>query len=185
MENIINEIWRPIKGYEGLYEVSNLGRIKSVDRTVVYKNGRTYIYKGQILLISKCTKGYFRVELSKDNKRKYKYGHRLVAEAFIPNPDNKPCVDHINTDRSDNRVENLRWVTYTENNLNPLTVAKRSIPIVQLTKDGTAIALYKSVRDTSEQTGISNTNISRCCTGERKTAGGFRWMSFEDYEQYY
>ena len=112
------EVWKPIKNYEGLYEVSNMGRVRSLN----YRRSE----KEKILKNIECNNGYFQVGLVKLGKRKIFSVHRLVAEAFIPNPEGKPCIDHINTIRSDNRVENLRWVTYEENNNNPLTKKKYS-----------------------------------------------------------
>ena len=110
------EIWKPIKDFEGYYEVSNIGRVRSLN----YK--RTG--KGKILKNIEDYKGYLEVGLTKNGKRKQFKVHRLVAEAFIPNPENKPCIDHINTIKSDNRVENLRWVTYKENSNNEKTLEK-------------------------------------------------------------
>ena len=110
------EIWKPIKDFEGYYEVSNIGRVRSLN----YK--RTG--KGKILKNIEDYKGYLEVGLTKNGKRKQFKIHRLVAEAFIPNPENKPCIDHINTVKSDNRVENLRWVTYKENSNNEKTLEK-------------------------------------------------------------
>ena len=112
------EIWKSIKSYEGLYEISSLGRVKSLNyrgtgKEKVLKNIEDY-------------KGYLMVGLTKNGKQKKFKIHRLVAEAFIPNPEGKPCIDHINTIRNDNRVENLRWVTYKENNNNQLTKKKYS-----------------------------------------------------------
>ena len=110
------EIWKPIKDFEGYYEVSNIGRVRSLN----YK--RTG--KEKILKNIEDYKGYLEVGLTKNGKRKQFKVHRLVAEAFIPNPENKPCIDHINTVKSDNRVENLRWVTYKENSNNEKTLEK-------------------------------------------------------------
>ena len=112
------EIWKPIKDYEGLYEVSNLGRVKSLNYR---KTGKEKILKN-----IECNNGYLKVGLIKFGKCKMCSIHRLVAEAFIPNPEDKPCIDHINTIKNDNRVENLRWVTHKENNNNPLTKKKYS-----------------------------------------------------------
>lgn len=108
----MEEIWKDIEGYEGLYQVSNLGRVKNVKRNRV-----TYGMKGD-------KDGYLRIGLSKDGILKTYKVHRLVAMAFIPNPDNKPFIDHINTVKDDNRVQNLRWCTSKENNNNPITKIK-------------------------------------------------------------
>ena len=115
------EIWKPIKYFEGYYEVSNLGRIRSLAREIINCNGKKIHLKGKILKSNKHPEGYILVYLSKNSKSKTFRVHRLVAEAFISNPDNKPCIDHINCIRDDNRAENLRWVTHSENNNNPLT----------------------------------------------------------------
>ena len=115
----MNEIWKDIKGFEGLYQISNLGRVKSL----VKKNHPTE----SIRKLSKDKKGYLRVNLLKDGKNHTRKVHRLVAEAFIPNPKNKPSVDHINGIKDDNRVSNLRWFTYKEQvNDNEVTKTKRN-----------------------------------------------------------
>lgn len=114
----MDEEWRAVKNYEGLYEVSNTGKIKTLNYN---RTGKERLLKQQ-----SNYKGYKIIMLRKDNKVKKFKVHRLVAEAFIPNPENKPCVDHINTIRDDNRVENLRWVTHKENQNNELTKEKMS-----------------------------------------------------------
>ena len=111
-----DEIWKPIKDYEGLYEISNLGRVKSLNYS---RTGKEQILKPQ-----KRKNGYLGVILCYKNTQKQVNIHRLVAEAFIPNPENKPYVDHINTDKLDNRACNLRWVTQKENLNNLLTKDK-------------------------------------------------------------
>lgn len=124
----MEEIWKDIPGYEGLYKVSNLGRVKSLERNYVSgNNGIRHIYE-YCLKPHKDTKGYFFVCLSKNGKRSYKKIHRLVAEAFITNPENKPQVDHINGDKTLNITTNLRWATNAENCMNPNTVWKCKRP---------------------------------------------------------
>lgn len=113
----MEEIWKDAKGYEGLYQISNLGKVK---RLVSVK-----CKKERFLSITKDRKsGYCRVMLCKNNKTKRFLIHRLIAEHFIPNPENKPCIDHINGVKDDNRIENLRWCTYKENN--NYQIAKRN-----------------------------------------------------------
>ena len=112
---IVFEIWLSIEGYEGLYEVSHLGRVRSVDRKVEYSDGRVVTKKGKILSISAGANGYENVRLYKDKKAKNHSVHRLVAGAFVPNPDGKPQVNHKDRNPLNNDFENLEWVTHEEN----------------------------------------------------------------------
>lgn len=112
--NSLKEIWRPIVGYEDLFEVSTRGRVRSKKT-------------GKMKVLSKGTGGYVKVALSRNYVQKCLSVHRLVAEAFIPNPEGKGYVDHINTIRADNRVDNLRWVTKSENQSNPVTIERNRI----------------------------------------------------------
>ena len=114
------ERWMPINGFEGLYEVSNYGRVKSLNRIIMNKGG---LYrKRELILKQRSHKGrHLMVVLCKEGRTYPKLVHRLVAEAFIQNPYNKPVVDHIDTNPQNNHVDNLRWVTIQENCLNPLT----------------------------------------------------------------
>lgn len=120
------EEWKDIEGYEGLYQVSNEGRVKSLDRYVDNFWGTKQFVRGRILKETTDKDGYLMVYLCKDGKPKGRKVHRLVAEAFIPNTENKPQIDHINTVRDDNRVENLRWVSCKENSNNPLSRKRMS-----------------------------------------------------------
>ena len=115
------ENWKPIKDFEGYYEISSFGRVKSLNRVIETSNGINKKIKERILKSSKNSNGYLIVKLKKNNKPKIFKVHRLVAEAFIPNPEGKPYIDHINTIRTDNRVSNLRWVTQKENCNNELS----------------------------------------------------------------
>ena len=112
MENI--EIWKDILGYEGIYQISNFGIAKSLQRNSLGKFGNVILLKEKILKYNK-TKGYLFVTFLKSHKIKNQSIHRLVAMAFIPNPDKKPCVNHINGIKIDNRIENLEWCTHSEN----------------------------------------------------------------------
>lgn len=103
----MQEEWRPVVGFEDMYMVSNDGHIRNIKR--------------QHDLVPELSNGYYRVCLSSNGKTTHKFVHRVVAEAFIPNPDNKPFIDHINGIRNDNRIENLRWCTSKENSNNPVT----------------------------------------------------------------
>lgn len=124
-ESMVEE-WRAVVGYEGLYEVSNLGRVRSLDRVVIQKGKKgtlqSNIYKGKILSLMICGRANRHgIHLHKNGTSKPKLVARLVAEAFIPNPENKSEVDHIDTNPMNDRADNLRWVTHQENCMNPLT----------------------------------------------------------------
>lgn len=111
----MKEEWRNIPEYEGLYAISNLGRVKSLARIVKRKDGTRQKYETRILRHHISNKGYHQVELRKNSRSKYPLIHRLVAEVFIENPDNKPQVNHIDGNKGNNRIDNLEWVTSSEN----------------------------------------------------------------------
>lgn len=181
------EIWRDIKGYEGLYQISSIGRVKRLEK--IRRNGRGYRkYKEQITDGYIDDVGYRYVILTKERKEKRFRLHRLVAEAFIPNPDNKPEIDHINTNRTDNRIENLRWVTRKENLNNKITKIKmshlpkpkgknhpRARKVQQFNIDGTFVKEYDCIKDAVVETNGSKAGIILCCQGKRKTSGGCLW----------
>lgn len=196
------EIWKDIKGYEGLYQVSNLGRVKSLQRE--HKTSSKYIQKEKILSTNVGIRGYTLVSLWKDNKGVQYPLHRLVAKAFIPNPENKPCIDHINTIRTDNRIENLRWVSHKENSNNVITLKKSKEncqtmwergdfdnrnnlhyqKVAKLDLNGNVLEIYDSIKEASIKCGVSSGSISAICRGtnpKRHTAGGFKWKHIGGY----
>lgn len=172
------EEWRDVVGYEGLYMISSLGRIVSIERTILQKNGIQRILKQTILKKGMSKGGYETALLHNTHTRKLLLIHRLVAIAFIPNLDNKPCVDHIDRNRSNNVVSNLRWCTYSENMKNPLSLPYyRAInlgrerpyahhPVVAL-KDGEVIYKFDKLTDCI-QFGFDYTSVSSICVGRRK-----------------
>lgn len=168
------EKWRYIPNYNNRYLISDKGRVKSI-----YK-GKEYILK-QYLTIW----GYKEVRLSLNGKHKGFRVHRLVAMAFIPNPNNLPCVNHKSEIRTDNFVENLEWCDHKYNSnygtarkkmsLNHINNATISVPIVQFDRNGTIIAEYPSTREASRVLSMNNGNLSQALQGKRKTCGGYTW----------
>ena len=195
----MEEIWRDVKGYEGLYQVSNLGRVKSLERfikTRKNKNGMNgYIHKQESIRIpTKDYKGYLRLNLYKEGKQKPFRVHRLVAQAFIPNPNNLPQVNHKDENKENNCITNLEWCT-NEYNHNygtrnkrvaekqkgrkiPFEQIKNKIAVLQINKDtNEVIRKYDSIKEAQICCGVKThySHIGECCKGERKTAYGFKW----------
>lgn len=179
------EVWKDIQGYEGLYQVSNMGRVRSLERKVKRWDGYRTVPAG-MPKIQKSNSGYFRVELWKDWKGKKYLIHRLVAQAFIPNPENLPQVNHLNEDKTDNRVENLEWCTAKYNSNygthNEKLSKAASKAILQYTQDNIFVAEYASLQDAERVTGVLKSNICQylrrdenCRYGNRQSAGGYIW----------
>lgn len=162
-----NEIWKPVAGYEGLYEVSNTGRVKSTPRCGT---------KGRILKQNVGARGYARVELSKGNRQKKHFVHRLVASAFIgPIPDGLQ-VNHIDENKLNNRADNLNFMTAKENinwgsGRKKCEAAHRK-RVACFGCDGTIIAEYQSITEAARATGASLGGISECCHGKREKLKG-------------
>lgn len=166
------EEWRDIKGYEGLYQVSNYGRVKSLN----------YNHTGEERILKPGKVGktvYYKVILCKDGKTYNKWVHRLVAQAFIPNPDNLPEVNHKDENGLNNRVDNLEWCTRTYNNNYGTRIQRVSKPVYQYTLDGKLAKIWPSVMEIVRQLGYSQGTISMCCRGKRPTAYGYVWKYIE------
>jgi hypothetical protein len=188
METAFFEEWKDIAGFEGVYQVSTLGRVRSCDRYLRACHGGRQFKKGQIISPKRMRNGYFTVGLSYNGRVKRMYIHRLVATVFLSNPNSYPEINHRDEDKGNNRFDNLEWCSHRYN-INYGTTAKRiSIshlnggygkkPVAQL-KDGVEVARYDSAADASRATGIDASAIRKVCLSKEKhnTAGGFRWVS--------
>lgn len=197
----MEEEWRQIKG-TSYYQVSNLGRVRSLDKVISFCNHGTmctYVQKGRILKPVLLRQGYLAVSIFYDGNKKAKLKkiHRLVAEAFIPNPNAFPIINHKDEVKTNNRVDNLEWCT-NKYNSNYSNTGRRagdkmfnrkdiSRPVQQFTMDGKLIAEYPSIMEAVRQTGICETSIGCCCKGyykygknrEKRSnvnhAGGYKW----------
>ena len=176
------EIWKEVPGYEGLYEVSNLGRVKSCKKTVIRSNGRKISFPEKIMKPSVNHKGYLIIDLRKNGKRSGGFVHRLVGKDFIDNPFNKEQINHKNGNKEDNCVQNLEWVTNQENmahaykslgRTNKAASESRKRIVEQLNGDGSIVNIFESIKEAYEKTGINN--ISAVCRGVRPSAGGYKW----------
>lgn len=195
------EIWKPIEGYEGYFEISNLGRVKSLDRYVIC-NGHPQHIVEKIKKSIVNSMGYPCVTLCKNKKSIQTPIHRLLMKAFVPNPENKPAIDHINTIKTDNRLSNLRWVTPKENSNNETTIERfkidanselqkqkrliarklsggvtAPITVYQYTKEGEFVAVYQSAFEAERATGVHNTAVRYALNDNSKSAGGFLWFT--------
>lgn len=179
----MQEIWKDVVGYEGIYKVSNFGNVMSFQPNCKSAQCLTPFDNG----------GYFRVTLIKNRKRTNHLVHRLVADAFIPNPENKEAVNHIDGCKTNNRVDNLEWVTKGENTRHAIKIGLRSayVPrgvnrpkryrsrkVYQYDKDGNLIKEWNGAVDAANDLGLNPNCIYRCCAGKRATHGGFGWKYY-------
>jgi len=174
--NTKKEVWKDVVGYEGLYEISSFGRLKRLKRTTLGKDGIEYNYPELIIKGDYDKDGYIRTTMSKNKKKKTKKLHRLVAEAFIPNPNNYPEVNHLDETKDNNHVDNLEWVTVKGNanygtrneriTNHPNQIAKinswkKPVRVTNL-RNG-KIKTYESATKASKHLGLDQTLISRGC----------------------
>ena len=169
--NLHGEEWKDIPGYEGLYTVSNMGRVRGYtqkDRRVLFASPKI------------TNKGYLRVRLSKNSVERKLSLHRLVAEAFVPNPNKLETVNHINLDKTDNRAENLEWLSVADNirhaRNNGLNNRK---PVVQIDLQGNIVKIWESAWKAQQEGPFRCANIGACCRGKLKTHKGFKWKFYE------
>ena len=188
---MIEEVWKDIKGYEGLYQVSNYGRIKSLKRKVYAGRGKMRWQYEKILSENKTNgNGYKIVSLNKEGKSKNKYIHRLVAENFLKNPNNYKYINHKDQNTLNNNVENLEFCTAqyncTYNNAhikrglkfrNNLSNSKK---IYQLDEENNIIKEYPSSAEAGRQLGVTESSISACLRGLQKHSAGYKWKYADD-----
>lgn len=175
----IDEQWKPVVGFEGFYEVSNLGRVRSLDRVTVYGNGVKRIFTGRILTPCDAGKGYRNVMLQANGKRSTPRVCRVVAKAWIPNPDDLPQVNHKDEDKMNDAVENLEWCSANYNTNYGTGIERRAAKIrkkvCQYDLNGCLLKVWDSIREASTALGIDNSHITRCCKGRLNQTGGFKW----------
>ncbi len=168
----MEEIWKDIEGFEGLYQVSNLGRVKSFRRSAKFGSPNELILNPSLI-----NSGYEVVTLYSGKERVKKQVHRLVALAFIPNELNLPCVNHKDENKRNNRVDNLEWCTFQYNNnygtAKIRTAEKRSVPVLQKTLDGKPIAVYCSPKIAADLLGYKRHLINDWC--RLGYGGGYAW----------
>lgn len=174
----MEEIWKDIPGYEGLYQVSNKGSVRSLNW------GNHGFVRN--LYLKKQNRGYRHVELAKNGTKKSFTVHRLVATAFIPNPNNYKTINHIDEDKTNNSVENLEWCTMSQNMRHTIGLHRdkyrvmgeafnQKEKVVQISQDGAILRVWDNLVSIRHANGWSDWSIGECCRGKRKTAYGYIW----------
>lgn len=169
------EYWKDIDGYEGIYQVSNLGRVRSLNR-YIDNRGTQQLIKGKIYIGNNNGNGYLYINLCKSGKITRKATHRLVAEAFIDNPNNLPQVNHKDENKQNNCVDNLEWcdakfnANYGTRNkrMKNNIIKKYSKKVIQYDLDGNFIREFNSIEDTAKHFNVTSQSINRCCKGKLK-----------------
>lgn len=175
------EEWKNVVGFEGKYMVSNMGRVKAVERDVLTPHGGIKHIPEHILTLQLDVYGYYRINLmTKNNTRKKCAVHRLVAEAFIPNPKNYPIINHKDEIRTNNKASNLEWCTYQYNNTYGTVLERRSktvsrkIEMIDM-KNGKILKTFNSAKEAAVSVGVHRTAILEVCRSKKHTAGGYVW----------
>ena len=179
----MTEIWKDILGHEGSYQVSNLGRVRSLDRECW--NGHVFfVKKGRVLQLKPSTSGYMRVSLVRNNDA---YVHRLVAAAFHPNPDGLPQVNHKDENKLNNTADNLEWCTslYNMHYGEAVSVREKKLKQTHIGNRKPVINLdtgevYQSVTEAATKTGAHYMSVSNCIRGKTKRAGGYRFSYYKE-----
>ena len=168
-------MYKAIKGYEGVYEINEFGKIRSIDRIVKYQDGRIRKYKSKELKLMMDKDGYFIIGLHKNGNTKTWRVHRLVAETFLKNPNNFSQIHHINHDIKDNRLTNLMWVNENGQRDEHWRIAQSKIRGTRLRVVGNGIdKIYNSSREVERELGIANTNAMKVAKGVYKQAKGYK-----------
>lgn len=187
----MEEKWVGIKGFEGKYQISNLGNVKSLDYTNIDKRGFAFTKKGKQLKTNINMHGYRTIGFHFNYKNCLKFIHRLIAEAFIPNPENKPCVHHIDHNKLNNSIDNLMWVSYSENIAYNYSTGGQigktnmkgkfgvdnpnSKKVKQLTIDGILIKIHDGISEAAREVSGQATHIVKVCRGLLNKHKGFKW----------
>lgn len=175
----MKEVWKDIVGYEGYYQISNYGKVKSCERYVNKSNGGKKYVGERIMKLFHCPGGYPEVLLTKNSKAKPKLIHRLVAEAFIDNPNNYPEVNHKDEDKDNNCVENLEWCTSKYNANYGTRNEKMSMafrkPIIQKDIHGNVIKRWDSIKQMHDESGMDMSSVISVCKGRKETHRGYKW----------
>lgn len=174
----MEEVWKDIAGYEGLYQVSNFGRVRSLDRIEKW-NGTERPRKGRIMALRPDKNGYLIVGLRNGKFQKTKKVHRLVAEAFVPNNDNLLEVNHIDENKENNIPDNLEWCNNQYNIRYGTGIERRSKQkrkkVIQYSLDNIKLTEFDSITEAAKSIGKETSVISACCKGNKKTAYGYIW----------